>query len=323
MRLRTILIVVFAVVFALSASVGAYLLERRPEPEKVAVDMVSVVVARTDVSRGQTLTREMLTNRNWPKDAVPEGVLSDLAAGVDRTVVVPIVSGELLMESKLAPRGAGHGLAAIIPHGMRAYTIQTPNIATGVAGFILPGNKVDVLLSISSQAYDDVTGGGSTVTLLQNVEILAVDQRVEAPQENKMDPKELRSITLMVTPGDAAKLDLGQNKGTLHLSLRNPEDEETAAVEPSTLSSLRIGMRSPESEAAAKKKALPPEPPARKEPPPPPPKPKYTAKIRTLRGSQPGFVTFESPDAEEADVPPGPRATKPTEPDDLVRPEVP
>ena len=68
-----------------------------------------------------------------------------------------------------------------------------------------------------------MTGGGSTTTLLQNVEILAVDQKVDGPADNKVDSTNLRSVTLLVTPDQAAKLSLGQSKGTLHLTLRNPE----------------------------------------------------------------------------------------------------
>ncbi len=293
MRLRTVLIVVFAVVFGLAAAVGVYVIERPPQPQGPVIEMVPVLVAKMNVPRGHSLTADLIAQRKWPKDVVPEGALSDIQGAVDRTAIVPIASGEPLLDSKLAPKGAGRGLAAIIPPGMRAYTIQTPNIATGVAGFILPGNKVDVLLTITNPSFDDPTGGGSTVTLLQNVEILAVDQRVDAPEENKMDPKELRSITLMVTPAGAAKLDLGQNKGTLHLALRNPEDQETSEVEPATIAGLHIGTEEGGFPRVVKKPA-----PVVVETPPQPSPPKQPVKtvtrIRTLRGSQGGFVTFES-----------------------------
>lgn len=304
MRLRTVLIVVFAVVFGLAAAVGVYLVERPPQPEGPVIEMVPVLVAKMNVPRGHSLTADLIAQKKWPKDVVPEGALSEVQSAVDRTAIVPIASGEPLLDGKLAPRGAGRGLAAIIPPGMRAYTIQTPNIATGVAGFILPGNKVDVLLTVTNASFDDPTGGGSTVTLLQNVEILAVDQRITAPEENKMDPKELRSITLMVTPAGAAKLDLGQNKGTLHLALRNPEDQETGEVEPATLAGLRIGGAEEGGGPHVVKK---PEP-VVEAPLPPPPPPKQPAKIvtriRTLRGSQGGFVTFESeaPESEAVET---------------------
>jgi pilus assembly protein CpaB len=106
---------------------------------------------------------------------------------------------------------------ALIPQGMRAFTIRVPNpnVATGVAGSLLPGNKVDVLLTASGGDLNDVIG---TTTLLQNVEILAVDQKIEAPAENKVDLKEMLSVTLLVTPQQAKQLNLAQNKGLLHLA---------------------------------------------------------------------------------------------------------
>jgi pilus assembly protein CpaB len=180
-------------------------------------------------------------------------------------------------------------MAAVIPSGMRAVSIQTNNVSTGVAGFILPGNKVDVLLSVSTQGADDRTGGGSTITLLQNVEILAVDQRIDAPQDNKMDAKELRSVTLLVNPADAAKLDLGQNKGTLHLVLRNATDTGTEDVEPATLAGLKVGSSEP-IVVVQKSENIPPAP-AKKAP----------LLIRTLRGSRSGYITFPTPEEAPRD----------------------
>ena len=108
-----------------------------------------------------------------------------------------------------------------------------------MAGFILPGNKVDVLLTvddisgITKVGIQGSSGGGSsnasTTTLLQNVEILAVDQKTTAPAENKIDAKELRSVTLLVTPQQANELGLAQNKGKLHLALRNLDDSQDVA----------------------------------------------------------------------------------------------
>jgi len=103
-----------------------------------------------------------------------------------------------------------------------------------VAGFILPGNKVDVLLTLTMEGKR----GSMTTTLLQNLEILAVDQRIDAPVDNRVDPNQLRSVTLLVTPDQAAKLGLGQNKGALHLSLRNHGDDQLAITSPARLAEL-------------------------------------------------------------------------------------
>ena len=167
---------------------------------------------------------------------------------------------------------------------MRAFTIQTPTIATGVAGFVLPGNKVDVLLTVK-----EVGGGtdarGGTIILLQHLEILAVDQRM-GPEPATLEKvsgaaKELRSVTLLVTPQQAAKLDLGQNLGTLHLTLRNPDDS-------AEVSSLHLATIAELSESHPGLLAAIPKPVA---PPAAPPKhPKAPEEIRTIRGSQEGMV---------------------------------
>jgi pilus assembly protein CpaB len=105
----------------------------------------------------------------------------------------------------------------LIPRGMRAFTIRVlnPNAATGEASSVLPGNKVDVLLTDSGGDLNHVNGA---TTLIQNVEILAVDQKIETPAENKVDLNEMGSVTLLVTPQQAKQLVLAQNKGLLHLA---------------------------------------------------------------------------------------------------------
>lgn len=239
MRLRTILMGFVALVFGVSAATGVYILNT--SSKSAGPQLAGIVVVTTDVSRGTNLTAEMIRIRPWPKELLPTGAITKVEDAVGRTVWIPLVLDEPVLEGKLAAKGTGRGMASLIPRGMRAMTIQTPNVATGVAGFILPGNNVDVLVTLSHMGQEDTTGGGGTLTLLQNVEILAVDQRIEAPSENLIDPKELRSVTLLVSPENAARLDLGQNKGTLSLSLRNPDDSATDAVALATLAELRGG----------------------------------------------------------------------------------
>lgn len=198
-----------------------------------------------------------------------------------RSAAAALVVGELILEGKLAPKDAGRGLAALIPKGMRAYTIQAGRAAASVAGFILPGNKVDVLLTLRGTPQDS-TGGGSSTTLLQSVEILAVDQQLDAPAENKVNPKDLSSVTLLVTPAQVALLDLGQNLGQLTLSLRNPEDSEEAHTLPTTLADIRFRQEKPaeEPKAAETPRAAPPKKAKTPE----------VFEILTLRGSQRGRI---------------------------------
>ncbi|HEV3262848.1 MAG TPA: Flp pilus assembly protein CpaB [Gemmataceae bacterium] len=239
MSTRTILIIILALIFGVSAAVGVNLFARQGA---TTADRVSIVVAASDVSRGGTLTASQLKLVDCANDLVPPGALTSLEDAQDRLVLSPLVKDEPVIEGKLGAKNARGGLAGLIPPGMRAFTIQTPNIASGVAGFVLPGNKVDVLLTMNG---DDRTGGGITTTLLQNIEIMAVDHLLDAPSERKADGRNLQSVTLLVTPDQAAKLDLGQNRGSLHLSLRNPEDSVAANTRPATLNSLQFYQDKP------------------------------------------------------------------------------
>lgn len=293
MQMRTVGIAALAIIFAVSAAVGVYLISGVTS-EATKVELVSVVVATLDMNRGQSLAKEHLATRDWPRDLVPEGTITNPESILDRTLAMPLLKGDLLLEGKLAAKGSGRGLAAIIPAGMRAVTIQTPNVATGVAGFILPGNRVDVLLTMNSQGGADETGGGSTITLLQNLEILAVDQLTNVPEENMVDTKELRSVTLLATPTEAARLDLGQNKGTLRLTLRNPTDKLTDFVTPVTLAGLQSDPSEPDErqpESIAPQISPPVATPTTD-----PPKRKFNSQIRTLRGTRAGLIQFSPPE---------------------------
>ncbi|HBI46203.1 MAG TPA: Flp pilus assembly protein CpaB [Planctomycetales bacterium] len=275
MSLRSILIAALAVVFGGSAATWVIGLRNTGEAAP-ASPAVSVVVAAADVPRGVLVTADMLTTRDWPKELVPPGAITRPEDAVNRVALNPLVKDEELLDGKLAPLGAGRGLAALVPDGMRAFTIQTPNVASGVAGFILPGSKVDVLLTVSGGGGNDPTGGGSTTTLLQNVEILAVDQLIVAPSVNKVDPNLLRSVTLLVTPDQCAMLSLGMNKGTLQLSLRSPQDTRFAATQPTTMADLRLYQDKTPTPPPVEKVVEKTEPQA--------------FQIRTLRGGQEGAI---------------------------------
>jgi len=289
MSIRTVLILILAVVFGVSASLGVVTVLRSsaaapPPPPKV--ETVPVVVAAFDVPRFSTVSADSLTTQDFPKDLVPPGALTRVEDAVDRVALTTVGRGEPVYDSKLAVRGAGRGMAPGIAKGMRAFTIQTPNVAVGVAGFALPGDKVDVLLTVTGNGANDPKTGPTTVPLLQGVEVLAVDQRVEAPSDNKVDAKEMRSVTLLVTKDEQSRLELGQNQGTLHLTLRNPEDKDTTPARKATLVEIGLQEERPrETPPTDKTPAADPPP-----PPPPPPAPPAPLQIRTIRGTQEGAV---------------------------------
>jgi len=230
---RSGLIMIWALAFGGSAAVGVNkYLTSKPGVVYRGVETVPVVVAAVDIPRGASITAGLVKTRDYPKEILPSGTLAKVDDALDRSVFFPLVKGEPVLDGKLAPKGAKRGMAALVPNGMRAFTINTPSVASGVAGFVLPGNKVDVLLTMEGKH------GSITTTLLQNLEILAVDQRTDAPIDNRVDPNQLRSVTLLVTPDQAAKLGLAQNKGALHLSLRNHGDDQLAITSPARLAEL-------------------------------------------------------------------------------------
>jgi pilus assembly protein CpaB len=260
------------------------MLRNPPAPEAPpapVVETVPVVVALVDIPRFTTLTPDMLKTREFPKDAVPAGTANRVEDVTDRVALSGLVKDEPIIEGKLAVRGTGRGMAPGLPLGMGAFTILVPTQSTGVAGFILPGNKVDVLLTMSGMGGPgDVTGGASTITLLQSIEILAVDQQVDAPSGNKVDVNAMRSVTLLVTPLQAEKLDLAQNKGMLHLLLRHPDDTNPPRPKPVTLADIGLAPEMPK----GKEPEAAPQPTA--DPPPP-------AKIRTIRGNMLGQILLD------------------------------
>ncbi len=296
MSTRSIGVLVLAVVCGLSAAV--VLGRLHGTGEAATVETRSVLLATVDIPRGEMIKAESLTVAEWPTAVIPANALTKVEEAADRATAVPILKGDLVLEGKLASKDAGRGVAALIPKGMRAYTIQTAKIASNVAGFVLPGNRVDVLLTLRSMMNDD-TGGGSTTTILQAVEILAINQRLDAPAENRIESKDLQSVTLLVTPPQAELLDLGQNLGTLTLSLRNLTDSAQSTTDPATLATL-LHLRPTLPPALGGflgvnpfgQTALKP-PTAESKEPKEPKEPKPTWTIRTLRGSTPGEVIFE------------------------------
>jgi pilus assembly protein CpaB len=260
--------VIFALVCGGSAAVGVNSYVNTPPAANL--NMTQVIVASGDIPRGTMVTPEQVKTRAVPKDQVHRRTITKLDDAVNRAVMTPMIKDEILLEDKLAPKGSRGSMAWVTKPGMRAFTIQVPRLDSGVAGFAMPGDHVDVLLTLSGDDKDG-TGGGSTITLLQNLEVMAVDQTIEAPAQNKVDANSLRSVTLQVTPDEALMLDLGQSRGALHLSLRNPEDVKDARTRPATLAKLRLHQEPPREPEPA---PLPP--PVVEEPKaPPPPKPTY------------------------------------------------
>jgi pilus assembly protein CpaB len=245
MRRQTILLAGLALAAGAAAAIGVHRLAQQWEPQP-AEPTVAVVTMAADVPRGDRIPDRGLTVSRWPKSRVPVGAMLDRESTVGRVALVPLIAGQPVFQSFLAPVNAVPGLASLVPEGMRAFTIRTPTIASGVAGFVLPGNRVDVLLTVGAAQFH--SPGTITVTLLQSVEILAVDQSMDADEVAPSRTTQLKSVTLLVTPEQAAKLSLAQNGGTLELALRNPADQLPAVTAPVTVADLRLRGELPATE---------------------------------------------------------------------------
>lgn len=238
MRPQTLAVVLLAVVSGLAAVWGVRSTMRKPAAVAVE-ERVPAVVALADLPRGESIDAARVEVREVPKSQAPAGLLASVEDATTRSPTIPMLKGEFVVEPKLLPKGSRPGMASLIRPGMRAFTIQTPSFSSSLAGLIQPGNRVDVLLTITPPGSpgDDAA---TTSTLLQNVELLAVHTTVEAEAVAKVDPNGARSVTLLVTPRQAAILDLAQNKGTLHLSLRNGRDDAPVGETTATLADLGL-----------------------------------------------------------------------------------
>jgi pilus assembly protein CpaB len=251
MNKRFVGVLIFAFVVASGASLLLYrLLINRPQPAKAAPAMAQVVLANRNIEVGTVLKEEDLKLGEWP-GAVPVGSAQKTQELVGRGVITAIYAREPIIESRLAPKGAGGGLAAMIPPGMRAVPVRV-NEVVGVAGFVVPGMRVDVLIS-GSKPNSDNSLGTLTKTLLQNLEVLSAGTDYKKDPEGK--PIQVQVINLLVTPEQAETLSLASAQTQIQLVLRNPLDHDVTKTPGTALALLFSGSKlKPEAETAAEPK---------------------------------------------------------------------
>ncbi len=229
-RLLTILLVAFVI-----ASVCTFLVYRILGHMVVASKPVSttrVVAAATDIKLGTVLTPSDLTTTEIA-GATPKGAILKPEQALNRGVIADIYQGEPILESRLAPAGSGGGLAATIPDGMRAAAVRVDEVV-GLAGFVTPGMRVDVLASgIPPNAPP--TQGTITKTVLQNIQVLSAGTDIQKDAAGK--PQQVQVVNLLVTPEQAETLSLASQL-KIQLVLRNPLDTKIAAVPNTAMSSL-------------------------------------------------------------------------------------
>jgi pilus assembly protein CpaB len=193
-----------------------------------------ILVAADDLQVGTKIEDKDIKFVRFPSADLPLGVFHFKNKVIGRGVVSPIARGEFILTSKLAGENAGAGLPALIPPGMRAVSVRV-NDTTSVSGFVLPGTRVDVLLTGSPQGSSEP----ETTTVLENVAVIATGQRLE--RNSAGDPQTTPVITLLVSPDDAQKLTLASNQGHIQLALRNPMDTKQQDLASARSSSLYKG----------------------------------------------------------------------------------
>ncbi|MCU1238963.1 MAG: hypothetical protein JWP63_6930 [Candidatus Solibacter sp.] len=201
--------------------------------------MKPIVVAAKALPAGAMIDRESLKLRSVPENLVPVGAFNKVDDVLDRPVVSGIQADEPVVEARIAARGSGTGLAPLIPSGMRAISVRVNDVA-GVAGFVLPGMRVDVLFTGRPANQADTV----TRTVLQDVQVLSAGQTTQT--DGRSQPIVVPVVTLLVNPADAESLTLANGEGRIQLVLRNSGDRQVAVTRGRKLREIFSALPAPE-----------------------------------------------------------------------------
>lgn len=219
---------------------------------------VRILLATRDLQIGTIVRDDDLATGEWV-GPLPKGALVSKEAVIGRGVVSQVYQGEPILDNRLAPTGSGGGLAATIKPGMRACAIRVDDVV-GVAGFVLPGMRVDVLVAGNGPGVS-ANDGPKVKTLLQNIEVLSAGTNIQKDNEGK--PVQVQVVNLLVTPEQAELLSLANNQVKLQLVLRNPLDTETPKTPSIAMANVfSDGNPIPKPAKAAISKPVPVEKPA-------------------------------------------------------------
>lgn len=200
------------------------------------------VAAAANLEAGQVIKAENLRLVDWPASSPLPGAFSAPQPLVGRVVMYPLAAGEPILERQLASAGSGLGLTVKIPDGMRAISLRSDEVV-GVAGFLLPGTHLDVLVTMHPPNGSDPI----TTTVLQDVQVLASGQKTEPDPEGK--PVTATVVTILVKPEEAERVDLASTQGIVHFVLRNGVDREQLKSNPVQFSDL-AGLPKPAASGA-------------------------------------------------------------------------
>ena len=193
----------------------------QPTVEVETVERHPVVVASQEIEAGTIIEDQFLTTRLMEVDWINENNYSDKAELIGKVVANTIYAGEVLHKLRFTVPGEGSTLAALIPENKRAVTIRVDDVI-GVADFLLPGNKADIL---NTDSFGK--NSAATQTVLKDIKVLAVDQTAKTKENS---PIIVRAVTLEMTPKEAEKLLTAKSKGSIQLTLRNPHEVQKKVV---------------------------------------------------------------------------------------------
>jgi len=253
MSKRFLSVLVFALVVSLGASFLIYRLIASKINTNAKPATTEVMVAARNLPVGTLIGENDLKVGSW-SGSLPVSAVLKKEDALGRGVIASIYEGEPLLDSRLAARGAGAGLSATIPPGMRAVAIRV-NEVVGVAGFVVPGQRVDILV-LGTPPNGPSTSGTITKTMLQNVEVLSAGQNIQKDTEGK--PVTVQVVNLLVTPEQAEVLSLVSNDMRIQLVLRNPLDTKEVQTTGALASAVFSGAQAPKpAQAKAAESARP------------------------------------------------------------------
>jgi pilus assembly protein CpaB len=234
-RSKTVILFSIAVLIALFVAMLSYsYLQKSYAAKNKTMETQQVVVAAADLAWGTSLSREHMRQSNFLKESLPPGYYTDPATLDGRVILYPLKAGEAILESRLAPATMkGGGVAAVISPGKRAMAVKVDKVV-GVAGFIHPGHRVDILVTLAQTAKQSTP---ITKITLENILVLATGTDIEKTGKQEK-PTQVDVITLEVTPEEGEKLALAATEGKLQLALRNAGDKEDVVTRGTTIPAL-------------------------------------------------------------------------------------
>ena len=218
---RTAVVVAIAVLVAALASFGVYRAIQQMPVRQVEVRSLYQVVAALDMPMGTMITKDQVKLVAWPASSPVSKGFTTIESVLNRGLIDSVSANEPLTETKLAPVEAGAGLPPSITQGMRAVSVRV-NEVVGVAGFVVPGTHVDVMVTLRG----DNTKDTMTRVVVSDVEVLTAGTRFDQEKARDGQPIPTTVVTLLVTPSDAERIALAASEGEVMLTLRNPMDRK-------------------------------------------------------------------------------------------------